>query len=151
MKRPRSFFASLFFGSCVFGALYTGCGSEPPTPIVSASSSFRIEELAGVTVFINRFSPTLGLATAHNGNDRVAKINIRSATSGANVLSQKYVAPNDAEAGTLASLAQGDTIHVRVDIYKDAFSLAASCLKSLFGTGCTIDRTEEKDFTLVPE
>lgn len=150
MRKSRSFFAGTFLKPLALFAFLIGCGS-PPTPIVSDSSSFRLEKIEGVTVFINRFSPGLGLATAHNGNDRVVKINITSLATGANILSQKYVAPSDAEAGTLANLSEGDMIRVRVDVYKDAFSLAASCLKTIFGAGCTIDRSDQQDFTLVAE
>lgn len=131
--------------------LLTQCGGEPPTPVYSRSTSFQLSKLGGVTIFINRIDATHALTAIHNGNDRVVKINIQQIPGGPFVVSQKYVSAASAEAGVSTDLAPGQTIHVRVDVYKDAFSLAATCLKSLFGTGCTIDQTHEQDFVLMAE
>ena len=127
------------------------CGGEPPTPVYSRTNSFQLSKLGGVTVFINRIDAQRAVTTIHNGNDRVVKVNIQQVPGGPFVVSQKYVAAADAEAGVATDLAPGQIIHVRVDVYKDAYSLAASCLKSLFGTGCTIDQTHEQDFVLMTE
>ncbi len=131
--------------------LLVRCGGEPPTPVYSRNNSFQLSKLGGVTIFINRIDASHAVTTIVNGNDRVIKVNIQQVPGGPFVVSQKYVAAADAEAGVATDLALGQTIHVRVDVYKDAYSLAASCLKSLFGTGCTVDQTHERDFVLMTE
>ena len=125
------------------------CGGEPPTPVYSRNNSFQLSKLGGVTIFINRIDASHAVTTIVNGNDRVVKVNIQQVPGGPFVVSQKYVSAADVEAGVSTDLAPGQTIHVRVDIYKDTFSLVASCLKSF--TGCTIDQTHEQDFMLMAE
>jgi hypothetical protein len=119
--------------------------------VYSRTNSFQLSKLGGVTIFINRIDASHAVTTIVNGNDRVVKVNIQQVPGGPFVVSQKYVSAADAEAGVSTDLAPGQTIRVRVDVYKDAFSLAAACLKSLFGAGCTIDQTHERDFVLMTE